>query len=217
MGKSVKPKAKRPANRFYHSAKVSEYQFKRVLWSFVLDRPVAEAAKTIDLSANSIQAIYAKLRVFFTEIGVFRDIYEGGDPRDGTAKGEDYEGFEHMLIPFHIKRVKGKRRTKFTTIDDVDYNWNESFWRFHYWILTEGRPSEAIHRMQYAHLLAQIRLCGPIGLPPRNRERGVELDKHHFNQRLLWLERNSPQFSYEAARAQLRDYRERNATDFDKG
>ena len=69
--------------------------------------------------------------------------------------------------------------------------------------------------MQYAHLLAQIRLCGPIGLPPRNLERGADLDKHHFNQRLLWLERNSPPFSRDDARAQLRDYRERNATKFD--
>jgi hypothetical protein len=74
MARRSKSAMKRPANRFYHSAKVSEYQFKRVLWSFVLDEPVAEAAKRMALSANSINAIYAKLRTYFTELRVFKDL-----------------------------------------------------------------------------------------------------------------------------------------------
>ncbi|GLK75061.1 hypothetical protein GCM10008171_03150 [Methylopila jiangsuensis] len=105
-----------PANRFYHSAKISEAQFRRVLWSFVIDEPLAQASRRTGLSANSLSGIYAKLRVFFTELGVFRDIYEGGDPRDGTPKGEDFEGFEYRLIPFHFARVNAKRRTKSTSI-----------------------------------------------------------------------------------------------------
>jgi hypothetical protein len=140
-------KTARPGNRFYRSAKVSEYQFKRVLWSFVRDEPAVEAASHIALSANSIDALYTKLRIYFTEIGVFTDIYEGGNPEDGTAKGEDMEGYELRLIGFHLGRVKRKRRMKRTSLDEVDYNWCESHWRFGYDILTEGRPSDALHRM----------------------------------------------------------------------
>lgn len=213
MIKPSKSPTRRQGNRFYHSAKISEYQFKRVLWSFVLDEPVAEAAKHIDLSANSIGAIYWKLRKFFTELGIFEDIYRGGDPKDGTPKGEDYEGFEFRLLSFHLQRVKDKRRMKRTTLDEVDYNWCESFWRFHYSILTDGRVSDAVNRMMYAHLLAQIRLCGPVGAALQKREEGMRLNHHHLNQRLLWLERNAPNFRDQHARQELRAARERIIVD----
>jgi hypothetical protein len=213
MARRSKSETKHLRNRFYHSAKISEYQFKRVLWSFVLDEPVAEAAKHIDLSANSINAIYAKLRVYFTALGVFKDIYEGGDPKEGTPKGEDYEGFEFRLLSFHLERAKGKRRMKDVQIGEINYNWNESFWRFHYSILTDGRPSEAVHRMMYAHLLAQIRLCGPVGAPPKNLEESARLNDEHFKQRIRWLERNSPAFKDEASRTALREFRERPLRD----
>lgn len=205
--KPPKSSAKRPANRFYRSAKVSEYQFKRVLWSFVLDEPVAVAATKIDLSANSISAIFSKLRVFFTQLGVFEDIYKDGDPNEGTAKGEDFEGFEYRLLSFHLQRAKDKRRMKPTRLDEPDYNWCESFWRFHYSVLTEGRHSDAVNRMMFSHLLAQIRLCGPIGQPPHDLEKGARLNRFHFAQRLLWLERNASAFKDSAARETLRDAR----------
>jgi hypothetical protein len=181
-----------------------------VLWSFVIDEPVADAALRTGLSANSIQAIYARLRVFFTDVGLFLDIYEGGDPRDGTPKGEDMEGFEYRLIPFHFKRMKAKRRVRETQVSEVDYHWNESFWRFHFSILQTARPTqtEAIHRMMYAHLLAMIRLCGPVGAPPRKKDGGRRLARCQLVHRLLWLERNAPDFSDEKSREALREIRE---------
>lgn len=207
MKRLIKSKIKSRANRFYHSAKISEYQFKRVLWSFVLDEAVADAAKHIDLSANSINALYGKIRRFFTELGVFEDIYRGGDPKSGMPEGEDLEGFEHQLIGFHLQRVKDKRRMKPTNLDEVDYHWCESFWRFQYNVLKGDRASDAVSRMMFAHLLAQIRLCGPVGLPAQRRKEGLLLNVHHLNQRLLWLERNAPAYRDPDSRVALRDIR----------
>jgi hypothetical protein len=211
MARGLKSATRQPANRFYHSAKVSEYQFKRVLWAFILDQPVAEAAKRIAISANSINAIYAKLRLFFTEIGLFEDIYRGGDPADGTEYGDDDEDairYEHAVLGFYLKRAKAKRRQKPTVIGEPDYNWCESIWRFNYSVLTNGRESPAIYRMMYAHLLAHIRLSGPIGLPPKKCKDSARLECHQLDQRILWLERNAPDFRDEAARAELHEIRD---------
>lgn len=209
MGQPQNSKAASTGNRLYRAAKVSEYRFKRVLWSFVIDEPVADAAQRTGLSANSVQAIYARLRVFFTDVGLFLDIYAGGDPRDGSPEGEDMEGFEYRLIPFHFKRMKAKRRVRETQVTEIDYHWNESFWRFHFSILQTARPTqtEAIHRMMYAHLLAMIRLCGPVGAKPRNRRKALQLQIQQLDQRALWLARNAPEFSDEQSRAQLNELR----------
>lgn len=210
-------KSRKPANRFYRSAKVSEYQFKRVLWSFVLDESVAAAAKRINLSANSINAIYTKLRRFFTEAGTFEDIYEGGDPTDGYRDGDaDDEAFEFGLLSFHLARRKAKRRMGDTQLQEVDYSWCESHWRFVCSAMTDGRADENVPRMLYSQLLAVIRLCGPVGAPARRVEDGKELSQHHFNQRLLWMERNLPNWRDEAKRQRVRNYRARNATKYDK-
>ena len=188
MVRKPKSQVARPANRFYRAAKVSEYQFKRVLWSFVVDEPVAQAARRIRLSANSINAIYTKLRVFFTELGVFVDIYKGGDPKFGTDRGKDLEGFDYRLLTFHLQRDSAKRRMKGTAIEEIDYNWCESNWRFDYQVLVMCRPDALIHRMMYGHLLAFIRACGPVGHAPRHREKAAPLLRQHFEQGLLWLE-----------------------------
>ena len=58
-------KLARPATALSRGAKISNYQFKKVLWRFTLDDPVAEATRHVRLSANSIDAIYTKLRRFF--------------------------------------------------------------------------------------------------------------------------------------------------------
>ncbi|MDJ0387336.1 hypothetical protein QMO56_04340 [Roseomonas sp. E05] len=204
---SRKSKTAQPANRFYRSAKLSEYQFKRVLWSFARDEPAGEAARQMTLSANSIDALYSKLRIFFTELGVFTDIYEGRNPEDGTPLGEDMEGYELRLIAFHLERVSRKRRMKPTRIDEVDYNWCESRWRFEYHILAEGRPSEGLYRMMFSHLLAHIRVSGPVGGELRNRDRSEALMEEQLDQRLAWLERNAPAFRDEASRSELRRLR----------
>lgn len=208
MAQSRKSEKPRAENRFYYAAKISEYQFKKVLMSFVLDEPVAVAAQKIALSANSINAIHAKLRHFFTELGVFQDIYKGGDPEAGTEQGEDYEGFEFRLLDFHLKRIRTKRRAKAVAMSEIDYHWTESFWRFHYSILSEGRKSDAVERMMYSHLLAHIRLCGPVGAPPHHLKESARLQKAQFHQRLIWLERNAPSFKDAGTRQALRDFRE---------
>lgn len=210
LPKTPKSATRRPANRFYHSAKISEYQFKRVLYSFVQDEPIGEAARHIALSANSIAAIHVKIRHYFTELGVFRDIYAGGNPVDGTPMGDDWEGFELRLLGFHLERLKRKRRIRDTSLDAIDYQWCESFWRFHYSILTDGRPSEVIYRMMFSHLLAHIRLSGPVGLPPIDRAASAQLDRHHFKVRIQWLERNAPAFRDKGTRDALRQFRERD-------
>ena len=207
MAPCRKSRMKRPANRFYYSAKVSEYQFKRVLWAFVLDQPVAEAARHIDLSANSIAVIYQKVRVYFTELGVFEDIYRGGDPRSGTSEGEDMEGFEYQLLSFHLQRVKSKRRQKTTTLDEVDYNWCESTWRFHYYTLTDGRSSDTVYRMMFSHLIVYLKLCGPIGLLPIKTKISLSLQYHQMMQRVIWLERNSIRTKDASMRNLLREFR----------
>ena len=214
MKRSAKSPANRPANRFYSAAKISEYQFQRVLRAFVAEEPANEAARKIALSANSIDALYRKLRVYFTELGVFYDIYEGGDPEKGTRYGPDFEEFERRLIAFHLERTSRKRRMKATRLDEIDYNWCESIWRFHYSILTQGRPSEAITRMMTEHLKAHILLCGPVGQPPRNREQSRKLSEQQRNQRLLWLRRNAPAYRSGRSRA---DIDEIMASPFDPG
>lgn len=67
--------------RLYFSAKISDYQFRKVLWHFALDRSALETAKQTTLSVNSISAIYGKLRKFFFDCGLFNDPYRGPDPR----------------------------------------------------------------------------------------------------------------------------------------
>lgn len=208
MARSAKSAKRQPANRFYHSAKISEYQFKRVLWSFVRDEPVAVAAEHIALSANSINAIYHKIRVYFTALGVFEDIYQGRDPQEGSTRYD--EKFEFHLLGFHIARAKRKRRTKDTAPDEVDYNFCESLWRFHYDQMMGGRSTEAVYQMMYAHLLGHIRLSGPVGLPVQKTPESASLERRQLEQRLLWMERNAPGFRDETSRATLREIREKH-------
>lgn len=191
MARTAKMRTKRSRNRLYHSAKISEYQFKRVLWSFALDEPAAQAAQHIDLSVNSISAIYAKLRTYFYESGLFVDIYQGDNPQEGSALAEPE--FERRLIEFHFRRAAAKHG-----IDDPPegpaYHFAESHWRFHYDVMNDGRSPDALRRMMFAHLLEMIRCCGPVGSTPMNRKAGLELTLTHMDQRILWMERNASQF-----------------------
>lgn len=49
MAKAAIAKSRRRAKPLYFSAKISEYQFKKVLWQFVLDHSAVEAAKHVNL------------------------------------------------------------------------------------------------------------------------------------------------------------------------
>lgn len=202
---TAKSTTKRARNRLYHAAKISEYQFKRVLWSFVREEPAAKAARHIRLSANSISTLYGKLRVYFYEAGLFTDIYEGRDPGEGSRLAGNE--FERRLIDFHFARVGAKRG-----LDEKrggpPYHFSESHWRFHYAVLAEGREPDAIHRMMFNHLMEIILCCGPVGAAPKNRKQGHQIALRQFDQKLLWLERNAAAFKNERTRAEIRSIRE---------
>lgn len=205
MARAAKSQTKRTRKRLYHSAKISQYQFRRVLRAFAQDEAAADAATHINLSLNSIAAIYGKLRRYFYETGLFTDIYQGNDPSDGSELAD--EEFERRLIEFHIARAAAKRGID-DTPDGPAYHFAESHWRFHYAVMNEGRPSEALHRMIFAHLLEMIRCCGPVGAPPVNRKVGLQLALRQMDQRILWMERNTLQFRKLGQRRKLQEIRE---------
>lgn len=189
MAKPSKAKSVRRSRPLYFSAKISEYQFKKVLWHFVLDHSAQEAARHVELSVNSISAIFTKLRKSFFEVGLFTDIYGGRDPREGSIY-EDGEAFEKWVIEFHFKRAAAKRGIT-DWLGQPAYHFAESHWRFHYTVMTEGRAADAIYDMMHAHLLEIIRCCGPVGAPPVRRKAGLMLALKHMDQRVLWLARNA--------------------------
>lgn len=207
MPKAAKAKSRNRSEPLYFSAKISDYQFRKVLWHFVLDQSAQHAARHINLRANSISAIFTKLRVFFFDLGLFTDIYNGGDPREGTGI-EGRELYEFELLDFHLKRRAAKRGRVDCAMDEPDYHFGESHWRFGYVDLMEGRGSEAAPRMMYAHLLELIRRCGPVGARPRNRMEGKRLMVRQIDLRALWLERNSARYRSEDNRDFLRSIRE---------
>lgn len=210
MARAGKSKTAKAANRFYRAAKISEYQFKRVLWAFVQDEPVAEAARHIALSANSINAIYTKLRKFFFEYGLFRDLYKGGDPRQGLST-PGFEDVEHLILLFHLKRVKEKRGKLDSAMDAPDYHFAESNWRFDFHDLKKERGPDAVYRMMYANLLEFIRRFGPVGGPPPTSAQfreGRVLALEQLDRMILWLERNSVKFRSPEERQALRQLRE---------
>lgn len=207
MPKTAKAKPKARPRRLYFSAKISDYQFKKVLWHFVLDQSAAEAAKQITLSANSISAIYTKLRKFFFEVDVFRDIYKGGDPRDGIDT-PDMERFEFNVLDFHLKRVAAKHGRLDSPMDEPDYHFSESYWRYGYARLMREQQPEAIPRMMFAHLMEMVRCCGPVGAPPVRLAEGKRLRQQHVDQQLAWLERNAARFRDPKYRAEIRAIRD---------
>lgn len=193
-------KRQRGRGVLYHSAKISERTFKAVLWEFTLDRTLTDAAKATGLSTNSVAAIFTKLRVYFAEAGLFTD------PRL-IGMFEDNEEFERHFLAFHLGRARSKRGLAAASSAGRDYHMAESHWRFHFHMIALQRPSENVAAMMFAHLLALIRICGPVGRKPVNpREGRLEIFRQ-TDQRLLWLERNAPEFRSPSQRAELRAIR----------
>lgn len=202
---------KRRSKPLYHSAKISPYLFKRVLWSFVLDEPVAHAASHISLSANSINAVYKKLRLFFFRYGLFRDAYHGRDPRDGLGV-EEMQTAEYYMLRFHLARVAAKRNRLDAPLNGPDIHFAESCWRFDYFVLSGERGAELVHRLMYQNLMQFIRRFGPVGskaIPTKEEYReGVTLALEQLDRLVIWLERNSARFRDPEERALLRQMRE---------
>lgn len=203
LSKSARPRrVRRP---LCHASKISEARFKKVLWHFAKDDTVAEAARQTGLSQNAVSTIFVKLRRFFTEVGMFTDVYEGVDPAEGLPGGERDEAihFEFELIEFHFARLKAKRGFG-SGPAEID-QFNESHWRFHYAKLLGDRGGDGVHHMMHRHLLEMIRRCGPVGKPPANRREGLKLCLAQMDERILWAERNSLRYRDETSRQALRD------------
>jgi hypothetical protein len=196
-------KARRASRPLYHSAKISDGRFRKVLGHFVYDHTAALTARETNLSANSVVAIFRKLRIYFTDIGQFTDFYEGQNP---LAYDSDNPMFEKGLLAFHLRRVREKHGLK-SPAHEPDYHFAESHWRYHFYVLSLERPSGQVHAMMFSHLLEIIRLCGPIGTRPVNRRAGLLAVMHQMEQRILWLERHGPGFRSAHLRNELKSIR----------
>lgn len=182
-----KAKAKRRTRPLYHSAKISDYRFKKVLWHFVRDHTTAQTAKGTGLSVNSVHAIFHKVRVYFYEVGLFQDIYEGKTP---YLSDTSEPVFGRALQEFHAQRHRAKRGLK-APDNEPDYHFAESYWRYDYHITERERTSEALHDMMLAHLLEIIHACGPIGTKPENQHAGLLAILRQMDQRMIWFLNNS--------------------------
>lgn len=166
MAAPANAKSRRARRPLYFAAKISDYQFRRVLWHFTLDHSARETTRHVALSANSISGIYAKLRQFFFDYGLFSDPYHGGDPREGLP----YEGFadlEYLILAYHFDRVAKKRGNLHSGMEEPDYHFAESNWRFDHLALRTERGTEFANRRMYATLLRFIRRFGPVGAKKR--------------------------------------------------
>jgi hypothetical protein len=189
----------------YRSAKISDERFRKVLFEFVSDSTMAEAAQRTGLSVNSVAHIFRSLRVFFFEVGLFTDFYNGEDPAEWSGDDETDE-YEFHLLEYHFARERTKRGFRIAK-DGKDYHLAESEWRFGFDMLRRQRPDADFRPMMLAHLLKLIRLCGPVGANPLHRRAGlIEIFRQH-DQRTAWLERSAPEFRDPRSRAELREIR----------
>lgn len=195
-----KSKRRGRAVTLYRYAKISDYRFRKVLEQFVRDSSATDAARATRLSVNSVHTIYRKLRVFFFDVGLFTDFYEGQDPAEFVS---DNPRFERDLLAFHLGRFAAKRGLR-SPASEPPYHFAESCWRYDFKVLMEQRPSEAVYAMMLSHLLEIIRLCGPVGSTPSNRIAGARAIARQIDQRILWLERNAPGFADADIRSGLR-------------
>lgn len=193
-----------PSSRstLYRSAKISDAQFRDVLGHFVRDHTAAETARHTGLSHNSVHAIFHKLRVYFTQVGLFLDIYAGQE-LDKFDIGDP--AFERLLLDYHFNRIRSKRGVRDAADASVDYHFAESYWRLGFEKMREQRPSEQIYSMMENNLLEIIRLCGAVGGKPVNFEAGMKAVFRQIDKHLLWLKRSAPNYSAPHLREQIDD------------
>lgn len=201
MARSPETKLRTAAERqkLYRSAKISTYRFRKVLDYFVRDHTASDAARAVGLSINSVHAIYHKLRVFFFETGVFLNYYGSIDPAEFVS---DDPVHELRLLNYHAQRARLRRGLKAES-NDRRYHFAETCWRYDYQVMMAERPSADVHAMMFRHLWEIIRLCGPIGAPPRNRVEGLLAAMRQVDERIEWFRRSAPGFRSEEVRAAL--------------
>ena len=205
-------KVRRHGRRLYHSAKISEYRFRKVLWHFVRDHTATATARAVALSINSVNDLYRKIRIYFFEAGLFKDFYGG----TGWAKydPEADKEFEQSLLAFHRRRLRRRRGVK-TTPDQPDYHLAESWWRLDFAMIMRERPSDAVYDMMIGQLLAVIRVAGPVGRKPANLAGRRRTIARLVDQKILWLQRNAASFATAELRAGLEDALRTAPSDFE--
>jgi hypothetical protein len=201
MANRRKSKTRRRRRPLYHSAKISAYRFRRILWHFVRDRSASETARRTGLSVNSVNDLYRKIRIYFFEAGLFMDFYGGA----GWAKydPEADKEFEQSLLAFHRSRLRG--RPVRTRSAELDYHLAESWWRLDFAMIMRERRSEVVYDMMMGQLLAVIRVAGPVGRKPGNRAERRRVIARLTDQKILWLQRNAPSFATAELRSGLED------------
>lgn len=193
-----KTKKSRRPKRLCHAAKISDYRFKRLLRYFAEDLSATETAARMRLSVNAVSEIYGKLRAFFAETGLFASLYEA----DPTPEPED----ELQYIGFHLARVAEMRGLPADDRNN-DLHFRESCWRFECRMLAE-LGARNMRETMYRDLLALIRLCGPVGRPPRNRLAARRYLLERNDRIAAWLQRNSPAMSDSRYRRELQQIRD---------
>jgi hypothetical protein len=201
MATTLQLKARHSACSHYFSAKISDHCFRRVLLHYALDNTVQEAARDTQLSATSVNAIFGKLRRFFSEAGLFEDYSMA---RGSSEARQVHARQEKALLEFHNQRLRRKRGLRHAP-DSPDYHFAESCWRYDFHVLMDERLSDQLQAMMFAHLLEIVRLCGPVGRPPVNRAAALRAVLRHIDERAQW--RNEPGFSTPKFRAALRELR----------
>lgn len=155
------------------------------------DHTVAETATATKLSANSINAIFQKIRVYLSEVHFYWPLlaYKFESEKD------DPDAYHNFIMQFHRERIALKRGLK-PSDEKSDYHILESFWRFDYHLLVSQRRTHAeeVYGMMLRDLIALIRICGPIGSKPGKIWHGRSLLLKQHRKRALWLVRNGPDF-----------------------
>ncbi len=204
MSRTRNSQVKGPRNRYFHRAKMSEYQFKKLLWLFACDHSPTQAAQQLSLSLNTINAIYIKIRTYFVALGIFRDFYE---VPEGIEISDDDEW---RFLDFHLKRVARMKGLKPLKQAEIDLHLYESNWRHGYLVFADGQRDHHVNLMIYDDLISVIKLCGAINTTPQNHKAAHRLMNERLDQRLLWLERNSPLLKDSIHRKQLRAIKDIN-------
>ncbi|MBR2689341.1 MAG: hypothetical protein IKE42_15950 [Aquamicrobium sp.] len=196
-------KPKRSKAPLYRAAKISDHRFRRVLASFVHDHTVSETAQLTRLSANAVEQIFRKLRVFCFEGRLFMDFYNGQNPLEVSGPRSAHE---LALIRFHLARTESKRGLK-QPLTEPPYHFAESGWRYEYHVLVRERPSgaEAVRAMMLRHLIQFIRAYGPVGARKRDEIAGRFAVLDQIGERARWLQRNAPGFSDRDMRQELQN------------
>jgi len=199
MSGSEKRKPKRRKSQLYASSKLSDYQFKKVLWHFARDDTASEAAKHVRLSINSINAIYTKLCSFFVEARLFMSIY------DILGDEQIEPEYEEALVGFHFLRIGEKHglRNKAAHMQ----HFAESCYRFDRRMAVDRGDSENLERIIYQEMLGLIRAAGPIGKPVSDPLAALEFVLELQDAQLSRMERFTHAYGSDETRAFIKEMR----------